>query len=972
MGTRFVIQCAYDSIVDCRKVSTKRAPDPFHLADLQALRKSEQRFRAIVDQAILGIAQTDLNGRFTLVSQRYCEITGYSDHELLRMRMQDITHPDDLPRSIEMFERLAQGGPDYVTEKRYLRKDGSVVWVSNSVGLVHDVDGAVQGVLAVCSDVTGRRLAESRNQFLLHLEDELRPLAHPEDITAASARLLGQYLGVDRCAYTEIDDDEDHFTITGDYSRGVQSIVGRFSMAQFGAEALRQMRANETYVVSDTDLDERITMQDLAAYRHAEIRAVICVPLHKAGRFVASMAVHQKTPRHWTRDEIELVRNVTSRCWESIERARAWRELHESEQRLQMAVELTRLGTWRQDLATGEIICSDQCKANFGLAPDARFSYDELMQAIHPEDIAVVRQKVAQAIENKVQYDAEYRMYWPDGSLHWISAHGRVAYDANGKPVQMTGVTADITDHKQAQGRIASLNDDLHRHVEELETLLRTLPVGIFIAQDAACTNITMNPAGATMLRIPEGSNSSKTGPEAERLPFRVFKNGAEVAGKDLPMQRAARLGAPVVSEEVDVVFPDGNAVSLYEYASPLFDEAGRVRGCLGVFIDLTDRKRAEKALKDADRRKDEFLATLAHELRNPLAPIRNGLHFLRLQGHEGEAADRIHDMMERQVSHMVRLVDDLLEVSRITRGKIELRKERVDLADVVRSAIETARPLVEVGRHRLEIDLPTDPLEVEADPIRLAQVFANLLNNAAKYTEEKGRIWLNAHQQGNDAVISVRDNGVGIRSDLLPQVFEMFTQVDRATGRAQGGLGIGLALVRSLVELHGGHVEARSEGLGKGSEFVVQIPLAVNHSADAALAQEQTSARLSPLRILVVDDNRDAADSLGMLLEALGAEACVVYDGPTALQAFQSSRPAALLLDIGMPGMDGYEVARRIRKQSRDVTLIALTGWGQEEDHRRSRAAGCDYHLTKPADIDALQTLLESLASRENERRTC
>ncbi|MES1244278.1 MAG: ATP-binding protein [Acidobacteriota bacterium] len=381
-------------------------------------------------------------------------------------------------------------------------------------------------------------------------------------------------------------------------------------------------------------------------------------------------------------------------------------------------------------------------------------------------------------------------------------------------------------------------------------------------------------------------------------------------------------------------------------------------------------RERAEQ-LAEADRRKDEFLATLAHELRNPLAPIRNALHILRSAG-DGKPGDRrLHDMMERQVGHMVRLVDDLLEISRITRGKIELRPEAVEVQAILRSAVDTSRPLLDAAGHTLEISLPDEaqpPLIVEADPVRLSQVVANLLNNAAKYTPTGGRISLTAARDGDDVVISVRDTGVGIPPEMLPRVFELFTQVDRTRKHSQGGLGIGLALVKSLVEMHRGKVEARSAGLGQGSEFVVRLPLltdATGASGTGPLAAGLREERPSARRVLIVDDNRDAAESLALLLQFSGYDVQTVHDGLSALRAIDDYRPAVALLDIGMPGMDGYEVARRVREKPelQDIVLVALTGWGQEEDRRRSTQAGFDRHLVKPVDPEVLQGLLASVA---------
>ncbi len=381
----------------------------------------------------------------------------------------------------------------------------------------------------------------------------------------------------------------------------------------------------------------------------------------------------------------------------------------------------------------------------------------------------------------------------------------------------------------------------------------------------------------------------------------------------------------------------------------------------VAVVEDCTERKIAETDLRDADRRKDEFLATLAHELRNPLAPIRNSLHIFRVASKADPALGRVTDMMERQVAHMVRMVDDLLEVSRISRGKIELQRERVSLADIVRNAIETGRPLIEAAQHRLELDMQPDDLQIIADPMRLAQVFANLLNNAAKYTPPGGRIEVRLGRDGSDALVCVKDNGEGIAPHMLERVFSMFTQVNTGM-RAQGGLGIGLTLARTLVHLHGGSIEARSDGVDRGCEFRVRLPLAEPAGSAGNPPEVRGDAAHAALaRVLVVDDNRDAAEALGLLLTALGAEVEVVHDGPAALERAPQFRPGVVLLDLGMPGMNGLEVARRMREDERlaGLRLVALTGWGQSEDRRRTKEAGFDHHLVKPADLDTLQSIL-------------
>ncbi|HEY7410014.1 MAG TPA: ATP-binding protein [Vicinamibacteria bacterium] len=401
--------------------------------------------------------------------------------------------------------------------------------------------------------------------------------------------------------------------------------------------------------------------------------------------------------------------------------------------------------------------------------------------------------------------------------------------------------------------------------------------------------------------------------------------------------------------------------------ASPRRDAGGRVEGWFGATTDIHELKELQAAQREADRRKDEFLATLAHELRNPLAPIRTAAEVLRLRGVTEAQGQRARDIVARQSARMARLIDDLLDVSRITTDKLELRRERTNLATVVQAAVETIRPTVERFGHALLVSLPEDPLYLDADLTRVAQILSNLLDNAAKYTPRGGRLTLDAAREAGEAVIRVRDNGVGIPPDLLPRVFEMFTQADRSLERSRGGLGIGLTLARRLAEMHGGRIEARSEGAGQGSEFTVRLPLAAEEwSAPPAEAAESAwSMAAGGLRILVADDNEDAAEGLEMLLRSSGHVVRTVHDGRAALAAAGEFRPEVALLDIGMPVLNGYEVAARIRTEAwgRGMVLVALTGWGQDADRARSAAAGFDHHVLKPVEPAALQALLTQIA---------
>ena len=430
--------------------------------------------------------------------------------------------------------------------------------------------------------------------------------------------------------------------------------------------------------------------------------------------------------------------------------------------------------------------------------------------------------------------------------------------------------------------------------------------------------------------------------------------------------------GKRIEHYETERVRSDGQRITVSLTISPIKDDSGNVIGASKIARDVTERKRLEDDLRRlatdlsaADRRKNEFLATLAHELRNPLAPMSNMLEVSKRANGDSEILKRAHDTIERQLDQMIRLVDDLLDWNRITHDRLELRRSEVELSSVIQQAVEVAHPLIDAASQRLILDLPSEPIYLNADRARLAQVFGNLLNNSSKYTGPEGTISLTAKRIDGEVLVAVKDNGAGIPQDKLDSIFDMFMQVDRTSEQSQAGLGIGLTLVKRLTEMHGGSIEARSDGAGQGSEFVVRLPIL---SKPALLSQPDTAVESSPeRRILIVDDNRDSADSLSMLLEITGNKTYMAHDGIEALEAIEKYRPEVVLLDIGLPRLDGHEVCRRIREKSwgKDIVIIALTGWGQEDDRRKSEEAGFNGHLVKPVDYDELLELLSSLTTR-------
>jgi PAS domain S-box-containing protein len=518
-----------------------------------------------------------------------------------------------------------------------------------------------------------------------------------------------------------------------------------------------------------------------------------------------------------------------------------------------------------------------------------------------------------------------------------------------------TGIVRDITEFKRAVAERTRLLAELEAERALLNTLLDNAPVG-FGFFDHDLRYLRLNPALAELNGLPVEAHLGRALPDVlPDLSPEVFD----------AFRQVLQTGISIVNKEFRGETPRTPGQSRYWLCSfyPVKTPDGSVLGAGAVVTDIDDRKRMEEALKEADQRKDQFLAMLAHELRNPLAPISNAVQIMKVEGPGGSNFEWSVKVIEDQVKQMTRMVDDLLDVSRITRGKVVLCKEPVDLEVVVDLALEASRPLIEDYHHRLTVALPEHPVLLEVDPARMAQVLSNLLNNAAKYTDEEGEIALSAEQSGREVMIRVRDNGMGIAPELLPHVFEMFTQADQTLSRSRGGLGIGLTLVRSLVEMHHGRVIARSEGPGRGSEFIVRLP--VSPDAPAAPDSEESTSGATPRpprrRILVVDDNLSNATSLGVLLRALGQDVEMAYDGPAAIELARRCRPDLILLDIGLPGMDGYEVARRCRQDEalRPIILVAMTGYGKEEDRRLSREAGFNAHLVKPVNLEDLKVLL-------------
>jgi PAS domain S-box-containing protein len=675
-----------------------------------------------------------------------------------------------------------------------------------------------------------------------------------------------------------------------------------------------------------------------------------------------------------------------------------------AEERLRRITDLIPFGAWATDIHGVPTYLSPLFLDMVGQTLD---EHKRLWtDTVHPEDAPATVAKWQELVTTGGEWKHEFRMRGKDGQYRTILVCGFPVLDLEGRITEYVGINYDITERKQAEAKIKALNARLSADLQSMMRL-QELSTRMVAAEDYrllleeilnAAIEITSADMGNIQLLEDDALKIVvQRGFEAPFLDFFATVHDGHGSCCGAAKEKAER----VIVEDVanSPIFAGTPALEVMLAASaravqstPLVTRSGRLLGVFSTHFhaqhrpserelglldllarqaaDLIETKQAEESLRVADRRKDDFLATLAHELRNPLTPLQNSLELLRRAGDNKWMNEQARNMMERQVSQLVRLVDDLLDVSRITKGKLQIRKERMELRDALNIAIESARPLIETSAHELTVTMPHEPIYVQADLVRLAQVFLNLLNNAAKYTDRAGHIWLTAERRGNEAVVAVRDTGIGIASEHLPHVFEMFAQVASALERSQGGLGIGLSLVKGLVELHGGTIDVRSGGPKAGSEFTVHLPVMdVPIEAPLVSCRGEKVSRVAKLRILVVDDLRDSADSMAMMLQTMGHETCKAYDGIEALQAAAAFQPSIVLLDIGLPKMNGYEVARHIREQpwGGNVALVALTGWGQEEDKRRALEAGFDHHLTKPVEAAALEKLLAGLAPVPN-----
>ncbi len=879
------------------------AMERFALAE--RVKRSERYFRTLFEAQGVANAQTDAkSGKYLRVNRRFCELTGYSEEEMLGTSYLELTHPEDRERNAAARElAITERWSTFEIEKRYVRKDGQVIWVHVSTTLMRDDSGEVSSLLGSVFDITAQkqagaatRLATSRFEIALRGSPIV---VFNQDSDLRYTWIYHPALGYDP-----------------------KQIIGRrdSEIFEYDEDALRTEAIKRDVIRTGIGRRDEVTVRWRGAVQHFDLHV---------------------DP---TRDDSGRITGVTCAAIDITQRKLARLALSQTSEQLRLFAERAPAAIAMFDRQMRYITTSRRWMSEFGLTGQALSgkSHYEIFPDLPERWIAAHRRCLEGAVER-----ADEDFYEDASGPHWFRWEIHPWRDATGGVGGIVIFSENISERKRAEQALKASEERFRLAAAATHAMVFDLDVG----------SMRLN----SMQGLEELLGYVV---EPDELTLEWWE--ARIAPDDLRTRHAALAAMREHPQpqhlEYRMLHADGRTIWVADDATPVLDDAGRLARIVGTIVDITERKHATLALQEADRTKDRFIATLAHELRNPLAPVANAASVMSELALTDPKLLWCRDVIERQVSQMARLLDDLLDVSRITRNKLPLQREQVELATVIEYAVEMARPLIDEAGHELSIALPDHPVQLYGDRVRLAQIFSNLLTNAAKYTPHHGRIAVSAREEAGELVVGVQDNGIGLAAEDLTRVFRMFGQIESALERSQGGLGIGLALIKGLVEMHGGRIHAHSDGPAKGSRFEVWLPLPAEPRAPAP-ARKKSAQSAVARRILVVDDIRDNAETLAFLLQLAGHQIETACDGKQAFRMAQEYRPDVILLDIGLPEMNGFDTCRAIRAQpwGKKILIVAVTGWGQEEDRRRSHSAGFDAHLTKPLDHSRLKQLLEA-----------
>ena len=941
-------------------------------------RAQREWLRVTLDSIADAVIATDSDGRVMFLNSVAEELTGWTPEEVQGKPLATVFRvvneatrqsSEDLVAKV-MREGTIVGTAD---DAMLIAKDGTEQPIAQSAAPIRSADGQMQGVVTVFRAAAEQRRRDQLRNARLAVTQALNDSTTVEEAAAGLLRAVCEHIHWDLGCFWLADDEGSQLDCRAQWHRADLPLTpftvpgGSRKFASGEGLPGRVWASGQPQWISDLSTDENFPRRP-NAYEHG-LRSAFACPVTVGDRTLAVIEFFSHANRKADTDLLEMMSSVAGAVGQFIERKAAEDELRASEEELSDFFENATIGLhWVGP--DGKILRVN--RAELAMLGYTREEYlGRSISEYHADEEAIrdILRRLT-AGEKLVEYPARLRC--KDGSIKHVLIDSSAMW-ADGRFIHSRCFTRDITERKQAEIALMDARARLDAALDAgaIFTWTWDIPNNRLFADDKLAELFNVSPSegdGAVLDKYTKSIHPDDLGKTLTALNRSVES--------DDPYEADYR-----------IVQADGSVRWVTARGVVERDGTGRALRMPGVLVDITARKRLEEelrirvdqlaeadrrkedllaSLRDADRRKDEFLATLAHELRNPLAPIKNSLQILKMARIDAATVQQIRAMMERQVHHLVRLVDDLLDVSRVMRGKIDLHMEPLELATVVARAVETAQPLIELQGHGLDLSIPHESLLLNADPVRLTQVIANLLTNSAKYTEANGHIWVSADREAGNVLLRVRDDGIGIAPDMLPHVFELFVQADHASTKAQGGLGIGLTLAKNLVEMHGGRIEAHSAGLGQGCEFIVRLPLMVQQRPKIVASDEEHPHGVFPSgkRLLIVDDNKDAALSLAMLLRLQGHDVQIAHDGPTALAVAESYSPHLILLDIGMPGMDGYEVARRLRARPglESVILAALTGWGQQEDRRRTAEAGFNHHFVKPLNAKVLAGLLAAV----------